>query len=96
MDERLVTCQVQLLMQRVRDAVGEPAPRLLVYPGASVFRAEFFRSDAEAIARCERGVAAVAPPPPPAPGDATRSPRAELDGVGATPCAPIEADAATE
>ena len=30
-DSRLVSGRVELLMQRVRDAAGEPAPRLLVY-----------------------------------------------------------------
>lgn len=86
-DERLITGRVQLLMQRVRDAAGEPAPRLLVYPGASVFRAEFFGDDTQALAQCQRAIAAVARP---ATDPASRSPTDAVDGVDATPCAPIE------
>jgi hypothetical protein len=89
-DSRLVSGRVELLMQRVRDAAGEPAPRLLVYPGASVFRAEFFGREPEALSQCQRAVDAVATPETD-PG--SRSPRSELDAVRATPCAAIEADA---
>ncbi len=86
-DARLVSGRVALLMQRVRDAAGEPAPRLLVYPGASVFRAEFFGSESEALAQCQRSVAAVAAP---ATQRGARQPPGGVDGVEATPCAPIE------
>ncbi len=89
-DGRLVSGRVELLMQRVRDAAGEPAPRLVVFPGASVFRAEFFGRDADALSQCQRVVEAVATPETD-PG--SRPPRSELDDVRATPCAPIEGDA---
>ncbi len=89
-DGRLVSGRVELLMQRVRDAAGEPAPRLLVHPGSSVFRAEFFGREPEALSQCQRAVDAVATPETD-PG--SRSPRSELDAVRATPCAAIEADA---
>ena len=89
-DGRLVSGRVELLMQRVRDAAGEPAPRLVVFAGASVFRAEFFGREPEALSQCQRVVDAVATPET---DPASRSPRAELDGVRATPCAAIDADA---
>ena len=88
-DPGLVSGRVQLLMQRVRDAVGEPAPRLLIYPGASVFRAEFLGPRDEAMAQCQRAIDAVAPPPAQ---DEASIPLAAFDRVRATPCAPIETD----
>jgi hypothetical protein len=72
-DARLVSGRVELLAQRVRDAAGEPAPRFLMVPGASVFRAEFFGTDAEALSQCQRAVDAVAR------GDVRATPCARLE-----------------
>ncbi|HJL02057.1 MAG TPA: hypothetical protein RMH85_17355 [Polyangiaceae bacterium LLY-WYZ-15_(1-7)] len=88
-DPARIDGRVQLLMQRVRDAAGLPAPRLTHQRGSSVFRAEFHGPLSEALARCRRVVAEVAPPPPePASGRVSR--RAAFRGPDATPCAPIE------
>lgn len=73
-DPRLVSGRVELLVQRVRDSAGEPPPQLLVYRGASVFRAEFFGTEPGALSQCQRAVDAVA----------------ALRDVRATPCARIE------
>lgn len=75
-DSRLVSGRVELLAQRVRDSAGEPPPRILVYPGASVFRAEFFGTEREALLQCQRAVDAVA----------------ERGDVRATSCARVEPD----
>ena len=69
-DPRLVSGRVELLAQRVRDSAGEPAPRILVSPGTSVFRAEFFGTEAGSLAQCQRALEVVA----------------ALRNVRATPC----------
>ncbi len=56
-------------------------------PGISVFRAEFFGSEAEALVQCNRAAAAVAPEVEPG----LRS-RRSVFRVQATPCAVIEAE----
>jgi hypothetical protein len=58
-DPRLVSGRVELLAQRVRDAAGEPPPRILVSPGASVFHAEFFGTEAGSLAQCQRALEVV-------------------------------------
>lgn len=84
-DPERIRMRTELLMQNVRDAAGEPAPRLTYQPGVSVFRAEFYGPELEAMAQCRRAVRQVAPPID----RSKRSPRMALHAPRATPCTPI-------
>lgn len=84
-----VELRLRGLMDRTRDAAGDPEPRLTYQRGSSVFRAEFFGAEAEALAQCRRAVQEVAPPEDPASGSRRRRPSSS---PRATPCAVIETD----
>ncbi|MFK7989810.1 MAG: hypothetical protein AB8I08_27575 [Sandaracinaceae bacterium] len=82
-DPHFIESRRGVLMVEARTAAGEPAPRFLVQPGSTVFRAEFYGSLTEALAQCRRVVAAVAPLPDPS---EPERPRMAVSRPSATPC----------
>jgi len=84
---QLIDSRLGFLMQRVRDASGEPAPRVLSSQGASTFVVEFFGTEAEALTQCRHVTREVAPPPP-----SNASRRMRVSAPSATPCQPIETE----
>jgi hypothetical protein len=84
-DPAMIRMRTELLMHRVREAAGAPEPRLTFQPGSSVFRAEFYGAERDALAQCRRAVRQVAPPVD----TSMLSGRAAFREPRATPCAPI-------